>query len=341
MLTKVNKILIGALVVQVALALFLFMRSDESAPLAEQPLLAGFDAGAVTSLKVYADGKPTPLEIVKRGNDWVLASQFDYPVDPAKVEAALSPIAKLAAAEPVATSATRHKQLRVGDADFDRKLVITAGGTDTTIYVGGPAGLRRNAVRIGSDERVFGAAGISSNAFGAEARDWVKGSYYQQTSRDIEKLVIQKGTSTIELGRVPTGTGSGSASPLAPEDFTIAIDGAPITLAAGETIDKFAVTTIFSDVATITATPADPKRDVSKPTATITVHRPGGTDVLDVIADDVTAWIKQRGIERATTIDKERIKSALEAERGKLVTKEPPTGTGSAAPPPDLPGAPF
>src|SRR5688572_462599 len=172
MLTKTNKILLALLAIQVLLAGYvLVVRSDENVVLQEEPLLAGFDAAAVTKLQIHAGGKTKPIELVKRGADWVIASHFDYPADPIKVEAALSPIAKLAAAEPVATSASRHKQLRVAEAEFDRKLVVTAGGTETTIFVGGPAGLRRNAVRLGSDERVYGVAGISASTYGSSARE--------------------------------------------------------------------------------------------------------------------------------------------------------------------------
>jgi hypothetical protein len=345
MLTKVNKILIGLLGVQVVLACLVLLRSDDAGPLNEQALLSGFDAGAVTKLQIYADGKSTPVEIVKRGNDWVMASHWDYPVDAAKVEAALSPIAKLAASEPVATSAARHKQLRVSDTDFERKLVITAGSATTTLYIGGPAGLRRNAVRIGSSEDVWGATGISASTFGAEPREWVKGAYYSQTSRDLTKLVIQKGASKIEVDRVVAAdAGSGSAAPPPAEEFKVAIDGAPLTLAAGETLDNFAVTTLFSNIATIPAIPADPKRDTSQPTATITVQRAGATEVFDVIAvEDVQYWVKQRGLDRATLVDKDRLKPLVEAARANLVSKapEPGAGSGSAAPPPGAPELPF
>src|SRR5688572_18161415 len=99
MLTKTNKILLALLVVQLLLAAFVLVRSDDNAVLKEQPLLAGFDAAAVTKLQIHTD-KGKPVELVKRGTDWVIASHFDYPADPVKVEAALSPIAKLSAAEP-------------------------------------------------------------------------------------------------------------------------------------------------------------------------------------------------------------------------------------------------
>lgn len=350
MLTRLNKILIGLLAVQLVLAVYVMSRGDGAAPLKAEPLLPGFDAAAVTRVQVFGDGKAKPVDLVKQGDGWVIASHYQYPADKDKVTAALSPIAKMAAAEPVATSATRHKQLKVGDAEFERKLVITAGGKDTTIYVGGAAGLRRTAVRIGGDDRVFGVTGVSTFAFGTQARDWIAGKYYQTPRDDITKIEIARGGKTLVLDRTPPApapapaAGSGSASPPAPApatkpDWQVVVDGAAVTPGKDEKLDAFAIDTIVGDVAAIDAEPADPKRDASTPTATITIHRKGGTDVLDVVAADDRYWVKQRGLDRATLVDKERLASALDADPAKLVTKEtPPANDGAGAGSAALPG---
>ena len=115
--------------------------------------------------------------LVKRDTSWVLASGFDYPVEQTKVTDVLSPIAKLAAAAPIATQASRHKQLHVADDDFERKLVITADGKDLTLFIGGFAGTRRTAVRIGGDDRVYAVAGLSASTAGSEARQWIDTAY--------------------------------------------------------------------------------------------------------------------------------------------------------------------
>ena len=179
MLTRFHKVLIAALAVQLILAVIVLTRGDDSAALKEHPLIAGFDAAKVTRLQVFAGdsnkadaGKPDaakPIDLVKRDTSWVLASGFDYPVEQKKVDDVLSPIAKLAAAAPIATQAGRHKQLKVADTDFERKLVITAGGKDVTLFIGGPAGARRTAVRLGGDDRVYAVSGLTAFAVGSRA----------------------------------------------------------------------------------------------------------------------------------------------------------------------------
>lgn len=355
LLTKTNKLLIGVLAVQVVLLFVIAIRSSgTSGPVKDQVLLAGFDAGAVTRVQLFADSKATGIDLVKRGKDWVMASHFDYPVDAAKVETALAPLAKMAAAEPTATAASRHKQLHVADGEFDRKLIVTAGGKDTIIFIGTSAGLRRNAVRLGGSEDVYGAAGISASTFGAQPRDWVKGSYYETPNKEITKISIQRDNRTVTIEKVVaadagSGSGSGSGAPPSGEDrWNVSIDGAPVKLETGEKVDTFAINTVVSDIARIEASPADPKRDASKPTATVAVTRSGGTDTFDVIlVEGINYWIKQRGVERATSIDKDRFKSVIDADRKSLVTKEDkaqpaPTGPGMPPPgmPPDLPFGP-
>jgi hypothetical protein len=129
MLTRVHKILIGLLVVQVLLVGLTLLRDDAPEVVKDTPLLAGFDHAKVTRVRLFASGAEKPgVDLVKKGPTWVVASHSDYPADAAKVKGLLEPLAKLAAGEPIATSATRHKQLRVADRDFDRKIVLDLEG---------------------------------------------------------------------------------------------------------------------------------------------------------------------------------------------------------------------
>jgi len=356
--TRLNKFLAGLLAVQFAVAILVVAQRSDGVNLKQEPVLAGFDAAAVTRLQVFEAGGAKPgVDLVKRGQTWVLASHWDYPVDATKLDGALAPLAKMTAGEPIATSASRHKQQKVADNDFERKLVITGGGKDTTLLIGASKS-RRTPVRIGGDERVLGAAGVIVPS--ASPRDWIAGSYSDIPRDDIDKVVIQRGATTIELDRTATapagsgsagagssqfsGSGSGSGSGET-RNWRLSIDGAPIVLAAGEKLDTYAIDTVVSDVASIDAMPADPKRDASKPAATITVtKRDGNTVVFDVLADGDGWWIKQRGSERATKVDKQRLEPVMTAERAKLVSKPEPApgaGSGSAARAPTMPPPPV
>jgi len=356
-LTKTHKILLGLLGLQIVLTIFVLVRGDDSTPTKEEPLLPGFDAAKVTRVKVFAAANPDApaIDLAKRGTSWALASGFDFPADSTKVDALLTPIAKMAAAEPIATSAARHKQLKVGDKDFERKLVLTADGKDVTLYIGASAGLRRNAVRLGGGDAVYAVAGVTPFLAATEPRQWVKGSYVDVPRDEITKVTIARDGTTIDLVKdqppAPPAAGSGSAAePPVPPPATwkATIDGAAPTFAAGESLDPDAIDRVVNEVAAIAVdTPADPKRDASKPTATITITKKSGNPVvIDVIADGERFWIHDKTQAQAVLVPKTALTAAMELDRAKLTKKPPPppapepgAGSGSAAKPP-APGAP-
>lgn len=331
-MTKLNRILIGLTAVQLALALFVLLRSDSSKAEKPQPILAGFDAAQVTRVQVFEAGSDKGVDLVKQGATWVLASQWNYPADTARVEHALTPLAKLVAGDPIATSPTKHKQLRVGDKDFDKKVVITAGGKDTTMFLGTIKG-RNTALRFAGDDRVLSVAGVPSIA--GNAREWVMPSYVDIPRDDIDKIEITRGTTKLELDRSgPAASGSGSAAP--ERTWRVAIDGAPLALATGETFDNMGVETIVSAMTNLNAEPADPKRDASAPTATVTVtKRDGKSLVFDLVDTGAFAWVKQRGLDRATSVDKARVESILTYVRANFIAK--PAAKGIPGMPPGAP----
>jgi hypothetical protein len=340
-MTRLNKILAALLAVQLGLAILVLSRNGETVSFKQELVLAGFDAAAVTRLQVFdAPGKPG-VDLVKRGSSWVLASHWDHPVDPKRIDAALGPLAKATAGDPIATSASRHKQQKVADQEFEKKLVISAAGKDTTLLIGVTRG-RRTSVRLAGDDRVLGASGLATGALSGLARDWVAATYSEIPRDDIEKIAIHKGAQTIELDRTGSatagsGSGAGSGSAAPERTWRLAIDGQPVTLAAGEQLDSIAIDTVVSDITSIAAAPADPRRDASKPTATVHVTRKSGTTVtFEVVADGESYWIKQRGTSHATLVDKARFEAVVTADRSKLIQKPEPApkpGAGSAVPP--------
>jgi hypothetical protein len=292
MLTRFHKIMIALLAAQIALAIVVRTRGDDAASLQEHALLAGFDAAKVTRIQI-ADEDGKPVDLVKKGEHWVIASGFDYPVPDTKISELLAPVAKVAAASPIATSATRHKQLGVADADFKKKLTLTVNGKDTTFFIGSPVGMRRSAFRFAGDPNVYAVPSIWTSA---DPHDWMDAKYVSIPKDEVAKVTVDK------AGQVLT------------------IDPSDASLEANK------VSTIVDDVSDIEAlAPGDPKRDASHPLATITIDRKAkeqtsqAPTVLDVLADGDHYWIKQRGLDRAVVVTKNRIQEVLDATHDSLV----------------------
>ncbi|MGE0867385.1 MAG: DUF4340 domain-containing protein [Kofleriaceae bacterium] len=337
MMTRLHKILIGLLVAQIALVVVTATQCGEPPALKEQPLLAKFDAATVTRLQVFPSSGPA-IDIVKRGDSWVLASSFDYPAEATKVTDVLTQIAKMAAGEPIATQPARHAQLRVADAAFERKLVITAGGKDTTVFLGTPAGSRRNAVRLGGSDHVYAVAGVSAPAIGGEPSAWVNTRYIDVPRDEVTKVTIDRNGSAIELTKVtppPSADGSGAVPPPAPDQWNVTMGGAPLKLAPGESLDTSAIGQIVSSATAIQmATPGNPQHKAVAAAATITIERkPTGAttatpQILDVVAiDDGNYWVHERGRNQAVLVPKPRLDNVVTVERDKLVSKPAPPAT--------------
>ena len=356
-MTRLNKILIGLLVVQIVLAIVMLTRDRGGGPAQLEALSAGIDAAKVTRVQVFAkrDKGATGeakvgVDLVKKGDAWVVASAFGYPVDAEKVTKLLTGVSGLKSRGAIATSASRHVQLAVADDVYERKLVVTTPAGDRVYFIGGNAGTQRTAVRVGGDARVHAVPSRDLSAWSVdpEAKGWVDRTYLEIPKDEVVAISVKTAKGVVEVDK------SGGR-------WRVAIGGVPVTLAAGETIDGAGIDALAGKLSRVElAEPADPARDASSPTATITVRTQApATDadagavsaapperVIDVIADGERYWIHERGNARAVLVDKWALDSVVDMSRDTLVKKPaPPAGAaaGSAAappPPPAIPGLP-
>ena len=127
MFTRVNQALGIALAVQVGLAAVVWWPRGEAT--VEATAVMTMDAAAVTRVEIT--GKPMPdqaakpVVLTRRGPaDWVISSAFDYPASSDKVDDLLETLTGLVVRNPIATNATRHAQLKVGDTEYGRRVTV-------------------------------------------------------------------------------------------------------------------------------------------------------------------------------------------------------------------------
>lgn len=376
-MNRLNKILIGLLVGQLALTLLLLGRGGPSAPSRPQPLLPGFDAAKVTRLHVFPALDPTapkpgtagapvaaepPVELARRGDAWVLASGFDYPAQTAPITELATKLAGLTRTDAIASGAARHKQLGVADAAYERKLVVTVDGKDVTLFVGKPVGSRLTAVRLGGSADVYAVANLSAWSIDPQLRTWVNPVYSSVVKDDLVQLLIEREGESIQLLREPGGP------------WKLGNAGAPVPLPAGQILDPSLLEEVLGQVTQVDlVAAADPKRDASKPKATISLwtkpaapaasgsESGAGSEsgsasgaatasatasasgsapavVLTVLEADGKYWVQKRGDARAVLVDAGRLRATVELARAKLVVKETKPAPGAAAPSAGGPG---
>jgi hypothetical protein len=325
-MNRVNKILVGLVVVQLALAIVMLTRDDKVriAPLA--PVLVGFDVAQVKRIQVFDKNADKPsIDLARAGADWKLASAFDHPAEGTKVADLLTKLAGLKSRGPLATTAVRHHQLAVADAEFAKKLIVTTAAGDTTILVGNADAGRTTAVRVGASPKVFGVTGLTAWGIETSPARWIDGNYVTLDRAQIQRVLIAGPAGTTELERGASG-------------WQLMTAGMPVALPLGEELDATAVESLIGQVAKLVVfEPGDPKRDASTPTATISVWMKapdptaGGAVSADLLPDHVidliadadggNYWVHERNRPTAGRIGKGALSAVLEASRATLVKK--------------------
>jgi len=200
-MTPVNKGLAGLLVAQLVLVGLMWRPSADTAYTAE-PLLA-FDADAVTGLEIIgrtADGEtPDPVQLVKTGSHWQVASAEGYPADPAKVETVVSNLTEIATRAPIATQAANHAKLEVADNKNTRRVKITAGAETVEVLLGAGSGSSVNVRKLGSDD-VFSVRGFTAWSIGDQPSRYYDSEYVKADKESIDSLTIlnELGAFTLE-----------------------------------------------------------------------------------------------------------------------------------------------
>lgn len=184
---SMNKILGGALAAQVVLgAVMWWPRGDTT--VAATPLLdvASADVTAIEVTGRVTDGKvPDPVRLERRGPDgWVISSAWDYPADPKKVTDALDALTAVKVRSPIATNKTSHAQLKVGDAEYGRKVKVTAGDKTFDLVIGAAASKSVN-VRKATEDAVYVGNGMSEWTLGDRPR-----SYWDTSIVDADVALV-------------------------------------------------------------------------------------------------------------------------------------------------------
>jgi len=121
--------LIVVLVLQLALALVLFMRRDPLAgtrsdtPLVRAESVKGADQIVIES----KSAESTRIVLKKKEGTWVLPDAYDAPAASARVSSLLDRLVALKRGLPIATSESALRRFKVVDGDFERRLVLRAG----------------------------------------------------------------------------------------------------------------------------------------------------------------------------------------------------------------------
>ena len=209
-MSRTNGILAALLVGQLILAGVTWSTLRSTPDEATKQTIVEVDVDALASVRIEAtatagDQEPEALELEKRGDDWVVSSAFDYPANADKVETLASNLAKLKAGDPIATTKASHNALRVGDKDFDRKLVVNSGDGEQSFILGNGSRGAVHVRREGEDE-VFAARGISVWDIRADLRSYIRSRLVNAETSRVAEVTVKNEHGTITMAKQDDGT---------------------------------------------------------------------------------------------------------------------------------------
>jgi len=176
------------LAAQLGLALLLSLDQGRFETSPEGPLLE-FDPARVERLRIERSGAEA-LIIERAEAGWILPAHAGFPAAEAKVAALLERLADLRRRLPVATSNEALTRFKVADADFEGRLVLSAGDQSLgTLYLGDSAGYRRQYVRAAGDSAVFEVA-LGPGDAPADPDDWIDRDWLRLDGQDIAGIAF-------------------------------------------------------------------------------------------------------------------------------------------------------
>jgi hypothetical protein len=215
-------ILAVVLGVQLLLAGGLALRGDRLAPARSDAPLITADLQSVDRLTIDGpvaanaeSAKSTTaarVELVKRDGGWVMPANFDAPADAKKVEAVLKQLAGARRGLPIATSAQALDRFKVGEHDYERRIVASQGEKAlATVYLSSAPGGRKANARTAQDSAVY-SVDVAPYDLPAGAAEWLDKALLQRDAATLARIeVADAGKPAITLRRVPAPAGNKDA----------------------------------------------------------------------------------------------------------------------------------
>jgi hypothetical protein len=203
-MNRVQQVLLALLVIQVVVAGAVYMPRNSAAQ--SGPLLVDFKPENVAKIDI-ADYQNDQAQLAKDGSEWklVLSDGSMFPTEPDKVNGVLDKLAAAKTNRLVTRTAASHKQLKVADDDFVRKVTLTtSGGGKSTLLLGTSPGTGVSHVRLVGKDDVY-LASLDSYDYGATASAWINTAFLNVPENSVITMTMKNANGTYEFSRDASG----------------------------------------------------------------------------------------------------------------------------------------
>ena len=206
MFDRRNQILTILLVVQIALAAFLFWPKTTVSG-GGSSLLPDLEPDDVVAMTIKAgENEKETIAFAKEGDTWVLADADSYPANGEKIEQTIEKLAKVNTSRLVTQTDASHSRLEVAEDKFNRMIQLESkGGDKYDVFVGTSAGGNSTHIRAGGQSQVYLTNEVASWDLNAQPSGWVDTKYFTVPTTGTVKMSLTNANGTFSFVKDDTG----------------------------------------------------------------------------------------------------------------------------------------
>ncbi len=196
---RTDRVLAGLAVLQIVLVALAFW--PRAAAFRVERLFPDLTGSAFVALTVTGEEGQSVTLRQKEGS-WVLPDADDYPVQSGKIVPLLEKIAALTTENLVARTAASHRQLKVAEDAFVRRLDLEkTDGSYLRLYLGTSPRLNSVHLRLDGRDETYLTSNLSTTDIGASASAWVDPIYFSLAMTEVVRFWLENAQGILTLTR--------------------------------------------------------------------------------------------------------------------------------------------
>ena len=178
---RASNVLLLVLLLQCAIAAFVFWPPGDPEKGSSEQGLAPFAAEAIDELRI-GDEFDNEVSLLRSGKQWLLPDLQNLPADAAKVDALLAGLTNKEANWPIARSVAARQRFQVADYYYQKRLtLLSAGKKVAAIYFGTSPGFRKTHARNATQNAIYSVT-LDNVEVAAISADWLEPKLLQVRS---------------------------------------------------------------------------------------------------------------------------------------------------------------
>lgn len=201
MMSKRNLVLLLLLLLQVVIIAVINRPGRDLGP-AQVAFLDGVNVEQISGLSIIGPDKQTTT-LNKSEQGWLIGSADGLPVDPQKIEKALTKLTSLASNHLVTRTPASHNRFQVGESRFNQQVTLTlADGSKKGLYLGTAPSYKSVHLRAAGDDRVYLVNDFSTWQLPLEASGWWQSRYVDLDEETLTEVRLVNSHGELVLRKV-------------------------------------------------------------------------------------------------------------------------------------------